>query len=170
MNNINNIDKLTLQYLINPNIINKHTKTEENELKLEFKEDKDFYRKRIFKLFKDMLNDNFENENLKEDYEVYISSLINYLKEVDTKDLLQEYYMDLSLNKINNKKLENKTLGENNMIIFNKEKIVEKHVKMDKFVINREKEKREYLLPKTKDINLKDPRLRRKGIEKKENI
>ena len=56
------------------------------------------------------------------------------------------------------------------MIIFNKEKIVEKHVKMDKFVINREKEKREYLLPKTKDINLKDPRLRRKGIEKKENI
>ena len=48
MNNINNIDKLTLQYLINPNIINKHTKTEENELKLEFKEDKDFYRKRIF--------------------------------------------------------------------------------------------------------------------------
>ena len=81
MNNINNIDKLTLQYLINPNIINKHTKTEENELKLEFKEDKDFYRKRIFKLFKDMLNDNFENENLKEDYEVYISSLINYLKD-----------------------------------------------------------------------------------------
>jgi len=170
MNNINNVDKISLQYLINPNIMDRHSKKEDKELKLEFKEDKDFYRKRIFKLFKDMLNDNFENENLKEDYEVYISSLINYLKEVDTKDLLQEYYMDLSLNKINNKKLENKTLGENNMIIFNKEKIVEKQVKMDKFVINREKEKREYLLPKTKDINLKDPRLRRKGIEKKENI
>jgi len=169
MNNINKIDKMTLEYLINPHIIEKHYK-EEKELKLEFKEDKEFYRKRIFKLFKDMLNDNFENKNLKDSHEDYISSLINYLKEVDRKDLLQEYYMDLSLNKINNRKLENKTLSENNMIIFNKEKIVEKPVKMDKFVINREKEKREYLLPKTKDINLKDPKLRRKGIEKKENI
>jgi len=170
MNNINNIDKLTLQYLINPSIINKHTQKEENDLKLEFKEDKEFYRKRIFKLFKDMLNDKFENEILRDYYEEYISSLINYLKEVDTKDLLQEDYMDLSLNKINNKKLENKTLSENNSIIFNKEKIIDKQIKMDKFVIRPQKEKKEYLLPKTKDINLKDPRLRRKGIEKKENI
>jgi hypothetical protein len=78
--------------------------------------------------------------------------------------------MDLSLNKINNKKFENKTLSENNSIIFNKEKIIDKQIKMDKFVIKPQKEKKEYLLPKTKDINLKDPRLRRKGIEKKENI
>lgn len=170
MNNINNIDKITLQYLINPNIIDRHTKKDEKELNLEFKEDKEFYRKRIFKLFKDMLNDRFENEILKDYYEEYISSLISYLKEVDTKDLLQEHYMDLSLNKINNKKLENKTLSENNSIIYNKQKIIEKQIKMDKFVINTQKENKEYLLPKTKDINLKDPKLRRKGIEKKENI
>jgi hypothetical protein len=170
MNNINNIDKLTLQYLINPTIIDRHTKKDEKELNLEFKEDKEFYRKRIFKLFKDMLNDKFENEILKDYYEEYISSLISYLKEVDTKDLLQEHYMDLSFNKINNKKLENKTLSENNSIIYNKQKIIEKQIKMDKFVINTQKENKEYLLPKTKDINLKDPKLRRKGIEKKENI
>jgi hypothetical protein len=156
MNNINNIDR--------------HTKKDEKELNLEFKEDKEFYRKRIFKLFKDMLNDKFENEILKDYYEEYISSLISYLKEVDTKDLLQEHYMDLSFNKINNKKLENKTLSENNSIIYNKQKIIEKQIKMDKFVINTQKENKEYLLPKTKDINLKDPKLRRKGIEKKENI
>jgi len=164
MNNINNIDKLTLQYLINPNIIDRHTKKDEKDLKLEFKEDKEFYRKRIFKLFKDMLNDKFENEILKDYYEEYISSLISYLKEVDTKDLLQEHYMDLSFNKINNKKLDNKTLSENDSIIFNKQKIIEKQMKMDKFVINTQKENKEYLLPKTKDINLKDPKLRRKGI------
>jgi len=170
MNKINNIDKITLQYLINPNIIDRHTKKDEKELNLEFKEDKEFYRKRIFKLFKDMLNDKFENEILKDYYEEYISSLISYLKEVDTKDLLQEHYMDLSFNKINNKKLENKTLSENNSIIYNQQKIIEKQIKMDKFVINTKKENKEYLLPKTKDINLKDPKLRRKGIEKKENI
>jgi hypothetical protein len=170
MNKINNIDKISLQYLINPNIIERHTKKDEKELNLEFKEDKEFYRKRIFKLFKDMLNDKFENEILKDYYEEYISSLISYLKEVDTKDLLQEHYMDLSFNKINNKKLENKTLSENNSIIYNKQKIIEKQIKMDKFVINTQKENKEYLLPKTKDINLKDPKLRRKGIEKKENI
>ncbi len=170
MNNINNIDKLTLQYLINPTIIDRHTKKDEKELNLEFKEDKEFYRKRIFKLFKDMLNDKFENEILKDYYEEYISSLISYLKEVDTKDLLQEHYMDLSFNKINNKKLENKTLSENNSIIYNKQKIIEKQIKKNKFVINTQKENKEYLLPKTKDINLKDPKLRRKGIEKKENI
>ena len=168
MNKIKNVDRITLQYLINPSIIKKHY-NEENGLKLEFKEDKEFYRKRLFKLFKDMLNDNFENENLRNDYEEYISRLINYLKEIDTKDFLQEDYLDLSLNKIKNKKFDNKTLSENNQIIYNNERI-NKRIMMEKFVINSKKENKEYLLPKTKDINLRDPKLRRKGIEKKENL
>ena len=41
MNKINNIDKITLQYLINPNIIDRHTKKDEKEWNLEFKEDKE---------------------------------------------------------------------------------------------------------------------------------
>ena len=92
MNNINKIDKVTLEYLINPDLFNKHIIKSKNIDIKEFENDKQFYRKRIVGLVKEMLKGNFENNNLKDNFNSYIESLIIYFKEIDRKDLLQEYY------------------------------------------------------------------------------
>ena len=63
MNNINKIDKVTLEYLINPDLFNKHIIKSGNVDKKEFENDKQFYRKRIVGLVKEMLKGNFENNN-----------------------------------------------------------------------------------------------------------
>ena len=168
MNNINKIDKVTLEYLINPDLFNKHIIKSKNLDRKEFENDKQFYRKRIVGLVKEMLKGNFENNNLKDNFNNYIESLIIYFKEIDRKDLLQEYYLDLSLNFSNTKEKLN-TIPEEQDIdsyLFNKDKLeintIEKYINVKK--INN----KEYYLPEKRDVNLKDPKLRKKGLVPKE--
>ena len=168
MNNINKIDKVTLEYLINPDLFNKHIIKSKNIDIKEFENDKQFYRKRIVGLVKEMLKGNFENNNLKDNFNSYIESLIIYFKEIDRKDLLQEYYLDLSLN-FSNTKEKLKTIPEDQDIdsyLFNKDKLetntIEKYINVKK--INNKK----YYLPEKRDVNLKDPKLRKKGLVPKE--
>ena len=168
MNNINKIDKVTLEYLINPDLFNKHIIKSRNVDIKEFENDKQFYRKRIVGLVKEMLKGNFENNNLKDNFDSYIESLIIYFKEIDRKDLLQEYYLDLSLNFSNTKEKLNSIPEEKDIdsYLFNKDKLeintIEKYINVKK--INN----KEYYLPEKRDVNLKDPKLRKKGLVPKE--
>ena len=94
------INKITLEYLLNPNMLLK-----KNQTILDCNLDKDikFYRKRINQMTKDMIKGNFPNSDLKMIFENYTSELIYYFKQQDTKDIYQEEYQDLSLNKIKDK-------------------------------------------------------------------
>lgn len=84
------INKITLQYLLNPNIVVNKTNDNSN-LDKEIK----FYRKRIYQITKDMCKGNFLNDNLKNTFENYISEIIYFLKQQDLEDIYQKEYIDI---------------------------------------------------------------------------
>ena len=112
------INKITLEYLLNPNMLVKNNQTKlDNNLEKDIK----FYRKRINQLTKDMIKGNFPNNDLKMIFENYTYELIYYFKQQDTKDIYQEEYLDLSLNKPNNNTTTNNEIESiNNLLITNK--------------------------------------------------
>jgi len=140
------------------------------------KEHKKFYKKRIFSLSKDIFKNNINTPNSNEvinSYNKFLFTAINYLQFIDEKDLVQE-------------KLNNKDNTTNNML-YNLPVIEEDYInKLDLEIINdninnkiktideyydikSKKEKEEISLPKILNINLKDEKLKTKGIKNKKN-
>ena len=79
------VDQVTLDYLLNKDMFNKHIKTQ--KAKSINKEDRKFYKKRIYNLFKEILITKEEPENLLPDvkyaYDNFINSCINYFTPLD---------------------------------------------------------------------------------------
>jgi hypothetical protein len=162
MDNEEYINKITLEYLLNPNMLIKN-----NQSFLDTKLDKDikFYRKRISQLTKDMIKGNYPNNDLQIIFQKYASELIYYFKQQDTKDIYQQEYLDLSLNNIKdtNAELEHDIESINNMLINSTNDSVpnlENFVK--KISVNTSEN---HIIPQKKNINIKDPKLRVKGVK-----
>jgi hypothetical protein len=162
MDNEEYINKITLEYLLNPNMLIKN-----NQSLLDTKLDKDikFYRKRICQLTKDMIKGNYPNNDLQIIFQKYASELIYYFKQQDTKDIYQQEYLDLSLNNIKdtNAELEHDIESINNMLINSTNDSVpnlENFVK--KISVNTSEN---HIIPQKKNINIKDPKLRVKGVK-----
>jgi ribosome-binding ATPase YchF (GTP1/OBG family) len=87
------INKITLEYLLNPSI---HIKTvNSNEL---LEKDINFYKKRICQITKEMSRGEIINNNLQSIFNTYASQLIYYFKQIDYQDKHQEEYNDLTTN------------------------------------------------------------------------
>jgi len=159
------INKINLEYLLNPNKLKKN-----NKILIDDKIEKDikFYRKRINQLTKDMLKGNYPNDNIKILFESYVLQIIYYFKQQDTKDIYQEEYSDLNLDnckdnnvifknnindieKIDNLLINNKTSSIPNLESFVKRKNVNQ-MSTD-------------LIPQKKCINIRDPQYRMKGVK-----
>ena len=164
-----NIDEITLQYLMNPTHYEKYLeKSNLNNNKEErFIADKKFYRKRIINLTKSLFKEKSDNERLQNLFELYIKNLIIYFKEIDTKDILQKDYQQLD---------DNLDLSKNTLVLLNNEELVnidsetfirQKSINLNNFVICKNTNNEEIELPIKRDIDLKDPKLRKKGIKKK---
>ena len=110
-------------------------------------------------------------------FDNYIKTCISYFKVIDTSDIIQEDYDNL-FGPINNATSVNNVAGVDNMdnideinkLMMRSIKIMEPNA-LEKLVkrtiIKKEKEP---IIPQQKDINLKDPILKNKGIRKKKNI
>ena len=166
------VNQVTLDCLLNKQMYNNQIKTK--KAKQINKEERKFYRKRIFNLFKEMINGNTP-ENLLPDvkyaYDNFINSTIQYFKTIDNNDIIQsEYkdvvfltsnfsdiYTDCSINSINN--------SDADLLLMRSIKLdvptLDKYVKK---TLNKKKE--QIVLPKQKEINLNDPELKTKGIKK----
>lgn len=154
------INKITLQYLLNPNMLVKNNK---NILDCNLEKDIKFYRKRINQLTKDMIKGNFPNTDLKMIFENYTSQLIYYFKQQDTKDIYQEEYLDLSLNKTHdNQDNDIEIESINNILICNKN---EPPPNLEKFVKKINITPDNHIIPQKKNINIRDPKLRIKGVK-----
>lgn len=165
---LTDIDKLTLTYFTNnsqyQSCSDEVVMKQKKEEKLQLKEDKKFYRKRIIQLTKDLFIKKSSSTDMQKNFDQYIKSCIEYLKTLDKHDILQEEYseMDISNNLI---KKEIEPIDEDyNSYIYKKQ---DKVIKMDDFVIVKKKPVEKQDNPKKKDINLKDPKLKTKGIKKK---
>lgn len=180
---MNNFDttQITLKYLANNIYQETMNKTkDENEI-LERKEIK-FYKKRIYTMFKEMIKGKYPNDTLKEKYDEYVKSIIEYIKFTDKYELIQQDYKqlddcesslddDVSLNKfkdeyeansldINKKMMNIKPEGNNSLDNF---------VQIKKVKINTN-EKDVIPFPKIKNINIKSNDYRTKGVKTKNNI
>jgi hypothetical protein len=170
------VDQVTLDYLLNKDMFNKHIKTQ--KAKSINKEDRKFYKKRIYNLFKELLITKEEPEDLLPDvkyaYDNFINACINYFKTIDNNDLIQEEYKGLdetpdiiSIPELKDNNLQ--TEEDANKLLMRSIKITT--LPLDNFVKRKStKVEEKLILPKQKEINLNEPELKIKGINKKKNI
>ena len=179
------IHQITLDCLVNKDIYEKMQHT--NNKHTLNKKEKKFYRKRILNLTKDLLlkkDINYDeiNPDIKNSFNNFIKTCIHYFKTIDKNDIIQEDYKDFNLlndtlddidKEINNNFINNNQMNpiydsQDNRLFMRSIKIKNG---LDSFVkIKSTKKAEEIILPKLKEINLQDPNLRNKGIQKKENI
>jgi hypothetical protein len=169
------VDQVTLDCLLNKSLFNTHVKIKKAQSIN--KEERRFYKKRIYNLFKEILINKSEPDDLLPDvkyaYDNFINASIHYFKTIDNNDLLQEEYKTLDEQERENIN-DIPELGDD-IGVEEADKLLMRSIKittapLDKFV-KRKSTKPETLLimPKQKEVNLMDPELKVKGIQNNNN-
>ena len=153
-----NINEINRQYLINPTSWEKLNKDSSfNELS---NEDFEFYKPRIFKITKDILKDKEVDKKIKKCFMNYAKICIEHFKFIDKRDIIQKEYDEREKK---NKNTTNFNINESNNLIMKKTEF--KKVKItDQMPIKTNIIPKNIVMPKKRIFNLKDPKLKRKGI------
>ena len=166
------IHQLDIQYLTNKKQYDKYINSE-NSAYLN-KKDQKFYRKRILALTKDLLYETDPSANIVTDvkyaFQHYIKTCMQYFKSQDRSDILQEEYSDILDKSLSETNIhcEYDALETNKVMMCS---VPFKKNTLDKFVKRIQNEiAEEVVFPQKKNINLKDPSLKDKGLEKNKNI
>lgn len=167
------INQITLDCLLNKKMYNNQIKN--NKTKQINHEERKFYRKRIYNLFKDMISENSPDNlllDVKYAYENYINATINYFKIIDSNDIIQgehdsETNEYLETNGHFEKDISNNSVEAADAILMRSVKMdpptLDKYIKRSKTKPLNEQPK--LIIPKQKEINLNDPQLKNKGIK-----
>jgi len=171
------VNQVTLDCLLNKEMFGKHIRNQKS--KSINKQERKFYKKRIFALFKEIITGNEPPEllpDVKFAYDNFVNSSIHYFKAIDNNDLNQAEYNELEL-KTDNLNLNSNVQDLNRESNFSKseeaDKFLMRSIKidiptLDKYVKKTSTKKKEnIILPKQKNINLQDPELKNKGLKKK---
>ena len=155
------VNKITIHYLT------KSTKLVETGPVRVDRHEKKFYRKRIYNLSRDLLSSsNIANEDVRSAFDNYVNTCIYYFKSLDSNDILQEEYKNV----IDEPSVVVDTVCDvnacddaNNLLV---RSVKVSNASLDKFFKKKVIKNDTLVLPQQKDINLKDPTLRTKGIMK----
>jgi len=177
MNKIDNINYITLEIMANSDTYNKYLKRNNLEHDTVLKGDKRFYRKRIAAMAKDILNNNVNNNSDSPINDVIINAFntfarlcISHFKFKDTMDNIQGDYKDMVIVDTSTGEassvdtIEGWSMDEANKLFM--KQIDKKVITMDNFVTKTSPPQDEMIIPKTKDLNLKDPKYKKKDIKK----
>ena len=183
------LNQASLDYLINTkqyknhfisfteNILNKNRKIN--------RKDKKFYRRRILSLTKDLLykeeSEVVVSPDIKCAFDNLVKTCVHYFKILDRSDIIQEDYNgfdeEIKEEKEEKEEKDKKEISESEQFLKEEnEKLLMRSVKMsnrplDNFIkIKMTKQIEELIIPQQKEINLKDPILKNKGVNKKKNI
>ena len=162
------IHKTTLDYLVNKDYIAKMKSNAENQnQELKIKKDKRFYRKRVFNLTKELLSGEEPQDifpDIKEAFDNYMRHCISYFKAIDCSDIMQEEYLCYNESElIQDDKLQDvKLQDDTNRLIMRS-----KPNNLDNFILRIVKNEPKMVIPQKKDVNLRDPSLKIKGVESK---
>jgi len=143
------------------------------------KKDIHFYRKRVIQLTKDLLSPDEDLQELFPDikyaFDIYVKNCVEYFKTLDKSDILQEDYKNIEteINIVAEDMPDIQDAPDDmtkqiNKLIMKKTK--DERCTLDKFIKRTIIKLDEPFIPVQKEINLKDPVLRIKGIRKKKNI
>jgi hypothetical protein len=186
------VNQVTLECLMNKDTYKKYVATKKKSVVN--KKDQKFYRRRILSLTKELLypeesttttptptpttnpttktkpTPTINDPNIVGLFQIYSKACIEYFKSLDTNDIIQDDYSTLTPDTNEMSPEDIKTQAE-----IDKQFMRSIHVKeaatLDKFVKrSTPAPKEDPILPKQKDINLRDPALKNKGIRKKKNI
>jgi len=132
------------------------------------KEERKFYKKRIFNLFKEIITGH-DPEDLSPDvtyaYNNFINASIHYLKTKDNNDIIQEEYSDFIPECSNN-------IVDASINYIDADKLMMRQIKIDVSTLDKyvkrtsTKKPEQMILPKQKEVNLNDPELKTKGLNK----
>ena len=89
------LDNITLQFFAN-SLYNVDLEKTDCNFSLQ---EKKFYKKRIILLTKQMLKEKYPTKSLRDIHTNYINEIIDYIKQTDTNDILQENYKSIDTNK-----------------------------------------------------------------------
>ena len=163
------ITQITLDCLLNKEQYSKYLNATMSKTMESSKRDRKFYKRRILQMTKDLLLS--EEINTPSDmlfaFDQFARSCISYFKMIDKTDILQTDYPPLDEPLINAEELT--PFKDSAESLMRSVKI--NTITMDKFVkrISTAPVKAP-VIPQMRDINLKDPELRNKGIRKKKNV
>ena len=152
---------ITLECLMNPELYRKMIKKENSSTEVTGEDkEREFYRKRIILLTKEMLVGE-KNPTLEPIFKDYTRECIKYLKFTDKMDIYQEDYKSI-LDNNNDEIIED--ISYNDILVKNAQRdgTIKKFVKI--------KNTREEFLPQAKNINLQDAKYKTKGIKEKQNL
>jgi hypothetical protein len=126
--------------------------------------DLEFYKKRIFKLTKDLLRGEKINTKVNKSFANYAQNCIDHFKFTDKMELIQADYKNITSPKSSKKSTFN--MKQTNNLIY-KQKNTQHPKITDNIKIKSTKTLKPIIIPKTRNFNLKDPRFREKGLKKK---
>ena len=176
------VNQVTLECLMNKDTYKKYVATKKKSVVN--KKDQKFYRRRILSLTKEMLypeevattttattaTPTISDPNIVGLFQIYSKACIEYFKTLDKNDIIQEDYSTLTPETTEMSAEDIKTQAEIDQL-FMRSIHVKEPTTLDKFVKrSTTAPKEDPILPKQKDINLRDPALKNKGIRKKKNI
>jgi len=178
------VNQVTLECLMNKDTYQKYVATKKKSVVN--KKDQKFYRRRILSLTKELLypeetaekpttatkttSTTSRDPNIVGLFQIYSKACIEYFKTLDKNDIIQEDYSTLTLETAEMSAEDIKTQAEIDQL-FMRSIHVKEPTTLDKFVKrSTTTPKEDPILPKQKDINLRDPALKNKGICKKKNI
>lgn len=150
--------------------------------------DKKFYKKRISNIIKLLMNDGVDSVNgvygndneknsinqpnyplfpdIKNTFDVFIKTCIDYLKSQDKCDIIQSDYNNFTMENVttNNQSKNNDIINNNEINTLMMRKIIKKKNSIDSFVKRTPTQQTSIIIPQKKKINLQDPELKTKGL------
>jgi len=159
------VNQITLDCLLNKETMGKHVmKQREKQIN---KQDLQFYRKRIFNLFKEIISNNSPEDlspDVKYAYDTFIKSSIDYFKVIDNNDLLQEEYKDMKFPP----DISSEPISDSKEA----DKLLMRSVKMDVPTLDKyvkrtsHKKETNIVLPRQREVDIMNPELKDKGLKK----
>ena len=157
------INMIDLKLLSNPSALYNLNKLEEEPINIIDKKELEFYKIRIFNTAKEILQNKDVEPKLKELFYHFANKCISYYKFTDKSDNIQKDYIHLE--KKQKKPSEFKNISDSNKIIMKEKKVripkITDHIKI------KTRQIKKTFIPKKRNLNLKDPKYKVKGINKK---
>ena len=180
INNINSVNYITLETMANSDTYNRYLRKNNLDHDTVLKSEKKFYRKRILAMVKDILYNNLNNNSDCPVSDVIINSFntfarlcVSHFKFKDTMDSIQGDYKGMNLDGksdadahavLGDDTMDGWSIDEANKLFM--KQVDKKVITMDNFVTKTSPPQDEMILPKTKELNLKDPKYKKKDIKK----
>jgi hypothetical protein len=165
--NDNNLDLYFMNQHEYSKIKEKENKKEERKNRKELK----FYKKRIYELIKEILDGKETNEELVDSLDIFIKKSIEHFKIIDRSDILQEEYNNISKKVKFKKELKEdeteRKIEESNNLLMKSMDVKTTDIEKSLGLIRKKKECKKEIIPKQKELNIKDPKFKKNRRKEK---